>query len=177
MPKFKDITGQRFGRLVAIRVVGRSTRGYRWRCQCDCGNSHTVTATRLRRNHTRSCGCLGKQGAPPKHGHAKRGRQHPLYSVWLGMRDRCNNPNNPAYKNYGSRGIQVCERWDNFPKFIVDVGERPSPRHVLDRIDNNGNYEPGNVKWSTPIESNNNKRLSKAISRSGVPGAYQVGHR
>jgi len=77
------------------------------------------------------------------------------------MRDRCNNPNNPAYKNYGSRGIQVCERWDNFPKFIVDVGERPSPRHVLDRIDNNGNYEPGNVKWSTPID---------------VDGGGKVGH-
>src|SRR5262249_43175468 len=135
-------------------------------------------------NGTRSCGCLLKEnpGPPLKHGYAKRERRHPLYNTWRGMRARCNNPNAIQFKDWGGRGIQICKRWDDPAVFINDIltsiGPRP-PGMVLDRINNDGNYEPGNVKWSTYSESRRNTRPPAVYknSRSGIRRVRQHGHR
>jgi hypothetical protein len=150
MGKFLNITGQRFGRLVAIQRADNDARGPTyWHCRCDCTNTCTVYLGNLRRNHTRSCGCLVKElpGGAPTHGYTRNGKRPPLYRLWCGIRARCNNLNGPKYKDYGGRGIRICERWGDFITFLADIlgniGPRP-PGKVLDRIDNNGNYEPGN---------------------------------
>lgn len=96
------------------------------------------------------------------HGLTSRNEEHSLYRTWNAMRQRCNNPHDKNYKNYGGRGITVCERWDNFALFVEDMGEKPTPKHTLDRYPNNdGNYEPSNVRWATRIEQAANQRLRK----------------
>jgi hypothetical protein len=162
--KFKDITGQRFGRLVAIRPAGRGPNGkttlIQWLCKCDCGQKHTTTGHALRRGRVGSCGCA-KKGANNhrySHGHAGKGQVHKLYKVWASMLQRCNNPNNQDYRLYGARGIKVCKRWHNFSNFLADVGHPPKGL-TLDRYpNNNGNYKPSNWRWATPKEQRNNQR-------------------
>ena len=149
-----DITGHRFGRLTAVRFTGRSGNGGRaWHCACDCGGSIVAYVGKLRDGGVVSCGCSRR-----KHGLTRsRAQWHPLYLTWALMRNRCSNPKNTNYKNYGGRGIKVCTRWDDFTLFLADVGEKP-PGKTIDRIDNDGDYEPGNVKWSTRSEQQRNKR-------------------
>lgn len=108
-----------------------------------------------------SCGCAGWK----KHDHRQVG-QHPLYALWRGMRARCLNPNHKGYPDYGGRGIKVCERWDNFAAFVEDMGEKPGPEYTLDRIDNDGDYEPGNTRWATWEEQHANKRVRRGGRRS-----------
>lgn len=162
----KDLVGRRFGRLVVIakapsRKVGKKWHGY-WECQCDCGNKTTVQRSALTSRASQSCGCLMQEKA------AARARTHggthwPEYRVWGAIVQRCTNPKNPAFHHYGGRGIQVCERWrSSFAAFIEDVGRRPAPGMQLDRINNNGNYEPGNVRW---IDRDSNMKNRVFISR------------
>jgi hypothetical protein len=148
--KFIDLTGQRFGKLtVAARMPSSRTGQTRWLCHCDCGKAKIVQAGNLKTGHVASCGCLARHGLT----------KTPTYASWTAMINRCTNPRNPNYPNYGGRGITVCERWRNsFLDFLDDVGERPSLEHSIDRINNYGNYEPGNCKWSTATEQNNNRR-------------------
>lgn len=161
MPKRIDITGHRFGRLTAIRPIDKDNRGnMRWLCQCDCGKERIVLSNNLRRGLSASCGDCGRI----IHGHAKRGEEHSLYTTWESMRARCNNPNDPNFKNYGARGITVCERWNDFANFLADVGSRPIGL-VLDRIDNDGNYSPENIRWTDWSTSNKNKRVLKRRRR------------
>lgn len=164
--------GKRFGRLVVVGSAAPLENGRsRWLCRCDCGVEKEVSASCLSQGRTKSCGCLRRENAAKrspkanaartKHGHARedKGDRHPLYRTWQGMRERCRDPGNVSYKYYGGRGITVCERWESFENFLADMGEKPSPDLTLDRIDNDGNYEPGNCRWATPEQQTKNRRL------------------
>jgi hypothetical protein len=167
MPKRIDITGMRFGRLVAIRP-DKSIKGrWFWICQCDCGKIHSIVSNALRSNLTRSCGCIKW---PLVNGPITAKKRHPLYKTWIGMLSRCNYPKDKCYKYYGARGIRVAPHWYDFINFITDIGERPHPSLTLDRIDNDGNYEPDNVKWSTKKEQAANRRNLR-----GSNGHFTVG--
>lgn len=159
--KAVDISGQRFGRLVAVDYSVRKMSGHSvayWRCICDCGTEHYSRGTVLRRGEAHSCGCLTKEMQSRKaktHGLAKTR----LYRIWGNIISRCTNENTPNYKKYGARGISICDEWRNsFIAFAKSVGEPPTPSHSIDRIDGYGNYEPGNVRWATPIEQGRNRR-------------------
>lgn len=154
---FNDLMGQRFNRLTAIGMIGRSKNGYIiWECFCDCGNMTNVTSDKLRNKHTQSCGCLRRDRAREKNTtHGKY--YHRIYSIWRGILSRCNNPNHDAFSNYGGRGIQVCERWLKFENFFADMGDPPEGL-TIDRINVNGNYEPNNCRWATWSKQNLNKR-------------------
>jgi hypothetical protein len=133
-----------------------------WRWACDCGNQIDTRAAHVRSGNTKSCGCLKLQTLrqnQPVHGHAQKGNKSPEYWAWASMIQRCHNPNAQAYHNYGARGIKVCEEWrTSFVAFIKHMGNRPSPKHSLDRINNDGDYEPRNCKWSTKSDQAKNRR-------------------
>jgi hypothetical protein len=155
-----DLTGQRFGRLVVSGQDGKTrSGGYAWACVCDCGNRKTVSSSNLRRSLIKSCGCL--QAANRLfHGHSTRTHRTRAYTCWSHMKSRCSNEKHPQYEDYGARGISVCERWMDFPNFLADMGE-PQPGLSIDRINNDGNYEPGNCRWATQSEQNANRRPYK----------------
>lgn len=157
--------GQRFGRLEAISHDGRNRYGRRiWKCRCECGRLCRILASSLSSGHTRSCGSTTCRRFATTHGQS----QLPEYRIWLGVIMRCENRNEPAFPRYGGRGILLCSRWRNsFPCFLEDVGKRPSERHTLERIDNNGNYEPSNVRWATRKEQSHNTRRNRFIAYGG----------
>lgn len=176
-----DLTGRRFGRLIVISKGDpyvNQTRSYvRWDCRCDCGANSLVTTSRLLSGKTRSCGCKRKE-TTRTHGQTVGGRHSPTYNTWQDMIDRCTNPNDPAFSNYGGRGIRVCDRWRNLNDFIADMGPRP-PRLTIDRIDNDKGYEPGNCRWATRTEQNRNTRATKLTAdivrqiRASSESSYQ----
>lgn len=163
--KIKDLTGIRFGRLVAVaKTEERIDRRVVWECKCDCGNMHHVQSNSLLSGKTRSCGCLEREHQK-KFGEARTTHHQSrdkFYYLWQGMKQRCSNNNHKNYKDYGGRGITVCDEWKNsFEAFRDYVSQLPhfgESGYTLDRINNDGNYEPGNVKWSTQIEQCNNRR-------------------
>lgn len=155
--------GDRFGLLTIVRSAPMgANHNRRWECLCDCGRMTTNLQNNLRRGQ-RSCGCVKRAAtveANTRHGHHRRGETTSAYRRWAAMLARCNNPRVPAFKDYGGRGIMVCERWRSFVNFLGDMGE-PPPGLTLDRIDNDGNYEPGNVRWATPKEQAANRRVAR----------------
>lgn len=154
---FKDLHGQIFGKLIVICRDG--SRGSRWICECICGTIKSFHSQKLRLGKARSCGCFRNQHnaeSSIKHGM----RFTPEYKSWCHMRDRCFNPNNPNYEDYGGRGITVYEPWiTDFSLFYAEIGPRPGPEYTVDRIENkNGSYMPGNIRWATKKTQNRNRR-------------------
>lgn len=153
--------GQRFTRLIVEAFFGLNRHGsHVWKCRCTCGTVTYVRASDLRAGKSRSCGCLSW-----RHGM----RHTPEYKAWQAIKDRCYRAKNKAFKNYGGRGIQMCERWfKSFQAFYEDVGPRPSPQHSIERIQNEHHYEPGNVKWATRAEQMRNRRANTYLTLNGV---------
>lgn len=157
--------GERFGRLTVIRKAEPINYKRRFLCVCDCGTEKVCLSFLLLSGRTRSCGCLHKETAAKlnrAHGEATK-KETPEYRAWKGMRTRCNNPKFIQAKNYGGRGIMVCERWDDYAAFLSDMGRRPSTRHSLDRIDVNKGYSPDNCRWATKEQQANNTRRSVIV--------------
>jgi hypothetical protein len=169
MKHLKDLTGQRFDRLVVICREGRDKRGsYLWKCICDCGKIYFAVNSHLLRGGLKSCGCLRIENRI-KHGNSPASGASKEYNSWKCIKARCLNPNNPEYHNYGGRGITICDRWKNsFANFLEDMGAAPSEIHSVDRYPNmNGNYEPGNCRWATPKEQARNTRGNVFIQYNG----------
>lgn len=174
-----DIAGQRFGRLVAIRRTGARSGHSLWLCRCDCGNTIEVSANSLARERTRSCGCLSDEERAKRAKTAGRARglqlqKHGeagtrLYNVWKSIRQRCSNPKNASYKDYGGRGISICEAWSDYSKFrdwAMSHGYDPNAafgKCTIDRIDVNGNYEPSNCRWVDEKTQASNRRPRKKV--------------
>lgn len=165
--KIVDIQGKKFNRLTAIKYLKLSN----WLCQCECGNTTIVRRYALENNKQKSCGCVGKETR--KINNLKHGLSHTKeYRVWYEMIKRCTDTKNKAYKNYGERGITVYTKWLNsFETFLNDVGKAPSEKDTFDRIDNDGNYEPSNVRWVSAQVQNLNKRPYKT-NKSGTTGVH-----
>lgn len=170
----QNITGQRFGRWTVLQFHDSIKYNYltssstvtRWLCRCDCGNEKVVRGQSLKNGRSVSCRCYQREfqrARQTKHGQVNS----PEYTAWAHMVDRCDNPKNPAYKNYGGRGITVCERWRTAANFLADIGPRPTERHSLERINNDFGYSPSNCRWATPKEQCNNKRTNRRLRFDG----------
>lgn len=165
--KIIDIQGKRFTRLLVLSQAGKDKWGQAtWLCQCDCGKKVVTTSSNLRTAHTLSCGCWRNEAtgrANTKHGHTYRRVNGKIsasreYRSWQGMKKRCLDVTHVYYKNYGGRGITICDNWiTSFENFLSDMGARPV-NTTLDRINNNGNYEPANCRWATYLQQASNKR-------------------
>lgn len=169
-----DLVGQRYGRRVVVSYAGKRGKHHYWNCLCDCGTMSAAATTSLRNTGRQSCGCLmretsaelGRKSAT--HGQTVGGVWTPIYRCYRAMLARCDYPSQEHYDDYGGRGITVCDRWrfghaelSGFDCFRMDMGEKPSRTHSLDRIDVNGNYEPSNCRWATKGEQARNTRISK----------------
>lgn len=167
--KFIDLTGQRFERLIVIRLITKIPKPRYW-VKCDCGNEKEACGQNLRSGNIRSCGCLAIDVTRQRsltHGESNK-TITPEYRSWIAMKGRCYDSNAPYYKNYGARGITICERWRNsYEAFLEDMGRRPSLKHTLERKDVNGNYEPGNCLWATIDVQSNNRRTNRRIEFNG----------
>ncbi len=152
-----NLTGQRFGKLTVISEAGRNKDGsVIWLCRCDCGNMTQKIGTRMKNGYVHSCGC-----AHMKHGQASsRGKRTRLYRIWLNMKTRCNNPRVKDYKNYGGRGIKICDEWQHSYQSFCDWATLHGylENLTIDRINNDGNYEPSNCRWATYKEQRHNQR-------------------
>lgn len=169
MSQFIDLTGQVLGRWTivgrhSVRSFQCGTTSIAWACRCSCGTEKVVQGSNLRSGHSQSCGCLMREVVTTHGRYLTR-----QYRAWSGMIARCHSPKNGGFKHYGGRGISVCKRWRSFENFLADMGERPGPKHSIDRIDTNGNYEPENCRWATNAEQQLNKRTTRN-SILGVTG-------
>lgn len=169
---FRDLTGQRFGRLIATRYLGKIDKKSRWQCRCDCGTECVKAAQHLALGLIRSCGCLRSEVSAEMlrerattHG-ASRSPQKRAWRRWAGMMSRCYRKTDTAYSRYGGRGITVCERWHDVWNFIADMGDPPESL-TLERINNDGPYSPENCRWASYSDQNSNRRSTRKVIRDG----------
>lgn len=167
MATLKDITGQRFGRLIALKATDeRSGKFIVWECLCDCGTTKLISSPSLRLGRTKSCGCLRKETTVRRFTtHGRAGTN--LYTTWSKMIARCNDPEDRKWHRYGARGITVCERWLKFENFLADMGDKP-PGTTLDRENNDGNYDPNNCRWATQKTQQNNRSTNRVFTAFGL---------
>lgn len=175
--KFNDLTGKQFGRLTVIErapdhITPSGRRYVKWRCLCDCGNASDVMADNLLQGRTVSCGCHNKQQAKDNHLSHGESKTH-LYGVWQAIKRRCYNPSDSHYEDYGGRGIRMCDEWknsyNNFREWALISGycELPHHRCTIDRMNNNGNYEPSNCRWVDGVAQANNRRSNRRFTYNG----------
>lgn len=172
MPGIIDLVNRRFGLLSVVKQNGKSsTNQIMWDCICDCGQCKNIRGSDLRSGKTHSCGCLIRKALIERstiHGHCKRGQKSKPHRIWEHMIQRCGNPNDTNYPYYGGRGIIVCGRWlESFENFLKDMGEPPTIKHTLERVDNNRNYCPSNCCWATRKDQARNKRNNHLITHKG----------
>lgn len=171
MPNLKPLTGLRFGRLIVVSR-GRNDKWNQttWHCRCDCGAEKSISGANLRKGNTASCGCykIEKIAALNRtHGQSGALTKTTEYRIWANMVNRCTNPNNPAFKHYGGRGIRVCRRWQKFENFLADMGQRPSKSLSVDRKKNNEGYSKANCRWATQKEQARNARSNRLVEFNG----------
>jgi hypothetical protein len=166
-PNFKDLTGQVFGRLTVLAFAGIKASRASWLCRCKCGTQKEVVGQHLLRGSSKSCGCLSReQSISRSTTHGKFGT--PEYRTWTGIITRCCNSRNHGYARYGGRGITVCERWrSSFEAFYEDMGDRPSPRHSIERVNNGLGYSKENCVWATPSQQARNRRSNRLLTFNG----------
>jgi hypothetical protein len=182
MNKKLDLTNHKYGRLTVLAPVENTSSGKtQWLCRCDCGKTATVVSARLRSGITRSCGCLSRENSAAigksnaQHGFASHVNPSRTYRIWMGMKTRCTNPNSDQWQNYGGRGVKVCDRWlHSFECFLEDMGEPPSTRHSIERIDVDGNYEPDNCTWIPLEDQQYNRRNSLRLEFQGKTQALAL---
>ncbi len=162
--KNMHLVGLRFGKLLIVEIL--AGRRPQIKCLCDCGSSTIKDLRNVRLGKTTSCGCYRKQFRKV----INPTRTQPEYGIWAGMLSRCNNPNVVGYKNYGGRGIFVCDRWSLFKNFFIDMGLRPSVHHSIDRLDTNKGYCKENCRWATAMEQGSNKRNNRLFEVDGIKG-------
>lgn len=168
MPNFIDYTGQTIGQFTIIKFVGRDKyKSALWECQCSCGTIKIIRVSSLKSGAIKSCGCFKKSHLISISTNHNQGK-HPLYSTYAQMIHRCTNPNSKNYHRYGGRGIKVCKEWLGNPEqFFKDMGPKPTPKHSIDRINNDGDYSPDNCRWATNKEQSNNQSTNHLITFNG----------
>lgn len=165
-PPIRSLVGEQFGRWTVVSFAGGKRYEIAWHCRCECGTERKVLVRSLKNGVSRSCGCLHDDYAASLRTHGMTRTRE--YKIWQGMVQRCTNPNSTFFSRYGGRGIGVCRQWlDSFEAFFGDMGKAPTKRHTLDRIDNDGNYEPGNVRWATRIQQARNTRTNRRLTFNG----------
>lgn len=165
--------GERFGAWTLIEMTPRIKGSHHvwWTCRCDCGTQRSVHGNTLRSGASKSCGCVSGEKCRIRrttHGATSGGRRTPEFKIWIGVVERCRTPSHTSYKNYGGRGIRVSQEWSaSFQTFLDDMGPKPSPKHSIERINNNGNYEKGNCCWILRSNQNANKRTTVFLTFNG----------
>lgn len=164
----EDLRGEMFGELTVVSpgISDTNSRKTKWNCVCSCGTECVIFTRALKYGAVKSCGCKDELQR-----RRDKNSGSPEQYTWENMRNRCNNPRNPEYHNYGGRGIKVCERWESYSNFLEDMGRKPSKQHSIDRINVNGDYNPENCRWTDSITQARNKRLSRK-NTSGVSGVH-----
>jgi hypothetical protein len=172
--KLIDICGKTFGDYLVLAPTGIKKKTSGWLCRCSCGREVEVLRSNLTSGKSMRCKeCKNKRAGHYKitHGASRKGRKTPEYGAWRNMKDRCLNPRSSNYPDWGDRGITVYPHWiDDFSAFLDYIGPRPSPKHTLDRINNDGNYEPGNVRWATKTQQSRNQRSNVRVMFLGKEG-------